>query len=111
MAIAGGCLCGAVRYTIDAEPVATRTCWCRLCQYLGAGNGTTSTKFPSDAIDVRGDVRWYDSTADSGNAMTRGFCPACGTPLFTRGLDTPEITGVRVSSYDDPGALAPEQVI
>jgi hypothetical protein len=29
-----GCLCGAVRIGIEAEPLAARMCWCRLCQYL-----------------------------------------------------------------------------
>jgi hypothetical protein len=29
MAITGGCLCRAVRYTVAADAIATRICWCR----------------------------------------------------------------------------------
>ena len=34
MTISGGRLCGAVRYTTLAEPIITRLCWCRVCQFL-----------------------------------------------------------------------------
>ena len=44
--ISGGCLCRAVRYRISAAPVVTRECWCRVCQYLGAGSGTVNRVSP-----------------------------------------------------------------
>ncbi len=50
MAISGGCLCGAVRYTASAAPIVTRVCWCRVCQYIGAGSGTVNVCFPSEQL-------------------------------------------------------------
>ena len=50
MTITGGCRCGAVRYSIEAEPIAARHCWCRDCQYIGAGLGTVNVFFPSEAV-------------------------------------------------------------
>jgi len=38
MDITGGCLCRAVRYSSSAAPIVTRACWCRVCQYIGAGS-------------------------------------------------------------------------
>jgi len=38
-----------MRYRIEAEPLFGRHCWCRECQYLGAGSGTVNVFFPSDA--------------------------------------------------------------
>lgn len=45
MEITGGCLCGSVRYRFAAAPIVTRVCWCRDCQYPGAGSGTVNVCF------------------------------------------------------------------
>ncbi|MCF8709714.1 GFA family protein [Rhizorhapis sp. SPR117] len=112
MTIAGGCLCGAVRFTVDAEkPMAVRTCWCRLCQYLGAGTATVNACFPAEALSVRGAVRWHANTADSGNSMQRGFCPQCGTPLFSNAESRPHLTFIRAGALDNPNLAAPEATI
>jgi hypothetical protein len=106
-----GCLCGAVRVAVDAEPLLARTCWCRLCQYLAAGNATVNVVFPADAVHVEGEVRWYDSVADSGNAMQRGFCPTCGTQIFSKSSARPQLLIIRAGALDDPDLLAPQMTI
>ena len=102
MAITGGCLCKAVRYEIAAEPIATRMCWCRLCQYLGAGNATVNVAFPKSAATISGELRDYRSVADSGAVMHRRFCPSCGTPMFSEAEPRPHLIVVRVGTFDDP---------
>ena len=54
MPVTGGCLCQAVRYTIHAEPIVIRECWCRVCQYLGAGSSAVNACFPTAAVQVEG---------------------------------------------------------
>ena len=56
MEYTGGCLCKQVRFRVMAEPIAMRLCWCRLCQYLAAGNATVNVVFPSDALSVEGEL-------------------------------------------------------
>jgi hypothetical protein len=107
MNITGGCLCGAVRYSIGAAPITTRTCWCRVCQYIGAGGATVNVCFPSDALTVNGELREYRSVADSGNPMVRRFCPQCGTHLFTGSTVRPRQVFVRAGSLDDPEVARP----
>lgn len=109
--VTGGCMCGAVRFSIAAAPIAQRICWCRSCQYHGAGNATVSAIFPFDALTVTGEVRDYEMVADSGNVMRRGFCPRCGTPLFNRGSRRPEIFVVRVGALDHPERFPPKSQI
>ena len=111
MQVEGGCLCGKVRYRIAAAPIVTRVCWCRLCQYLGAGSGTVNVCFPSAALQVSGELSDYSSIADSGNVMHRRFCPACGTPLFSTAEARPHLTFVRAGSLDDPAIATPGMTI
>jgi hypothetical protein len=107
MAITGGCMCGAVRYSIEAEPITVRSCWCRACQFIGAGSATVNVVFPRDAISVEGELRDYSSPADSGNLMHRQFCPACGTPVFTGSEARPHMLAVRAGTLDDPNIAKP----
>ena len=102
MAITGGCRCGAVRYAIKAEPLFARHCWCRDCQYVGAGSGTVNVFFPSEALKVDGVLSDYASRADSGNIVHRQFCSACGTPVFTQSEARRQWIGVRAGTLDDP---------
>jgi hypothetical protein len=107
MTITGGCLCKAVRYEIAAEPIATRVCWCRVCQYFGLGGPTVSTAFPRSAITVSGDPKDYSSVADSGSVMHRRFCADCGTHLFSEAESRPHLTFVRAGTLDDPELARP----
>jgi hypothetical protein len=111
MDITGGCLCRAVRYRISAPPIVTRVCWCRLCQYLGAGSGTVNSCFPSNALTIEGETRDYPSIADSGNVMHRRFCPQCGTQLFSAAESRPHLIFVRAGSLDDPEVARPSTTI
>ena len=100
--IEGGCLCGAVRYKASAEPIMTRTCWCRDCQYFASGNATVNVVLPKDAVEVTGTLKDYASTADSGNRMHRRFCPECGTQMFSESEARPHLIIVRAGTLDDP---------
>jgi len=111
MTVTGGCLCDSVRYEIAADPIVTRTCWCRLCQKVGAGGGTTNVAFPSDRIAVNGELADYTSIADSGNVMHRRFCPQCGCHLFSQAESRPHLIFVRAGSLDDPEIAKPVMTI
>jgi hypothetical protein len=111
MEIRGGCLCGAVRYESSAAPLIARVCWCRLCQYLGAGSGTVNVCFQTASLSVQGAVTDYVSIADSGNVLHRRFCPACGTPMFSAAESRPHLVFVRAGTLDDPEVARPAMTI
>ena len=111
MTVGAGCLCGQIRVAIQGAPVRVRTCWCRDCQYWGAGNGTTNAAYRTADLAINGEVRWHRSVSESGNGMRRGFCPACGTPVFTGNSDHTEFLAIRVGALDDPDSVRPTEVI
>jgi hypothetical protein len=112
MSITGGCLCGAVRFTIEADaPLAVRQCWCRVCQYFGAGNGTVNATFPREAVTASGPLTEYACAAGSGSIMHRRFCGRCGTPVFSEAEARPHLIVVRVGTLDDPELARPAAVI
>lgn len=111
MTRAGGCLCGAVRYTVTADPIATRVCWCRDCQFLAAGSGTVNVVFPAGAVAITGPLRDFVSLADSGNRMHRQFCERCGTPVTSAAESRPHLLILRAGTLDDPNSVQPATTI
>ena len=84
MAHQGGCLCGQVRFTIDADPLGARMCWCRDCQRIASGSATVNVLFAEDAVRITGDLGLFTMIADSGNTVERGFCTRCGAQIYSR---------------------------
>ena len=111
MEITGGCLCRKIRYRSTAAPTTTRVCWCRLCQYLGAGNGTVNVGFAAETFTIDGQSHDHRSIADSGNVMHRRFCPDCGTPLFSTAEARPHLIFVRAGTLDDSTVAQPAMTI
>lgn len=102
----GGCLCGDIRYRLAGNPVISRMCWCRDCQYISS-NGTVNAIFPTSSIEIDGNPAEYISIADSGNHVRRRFCPKCGSHLFADNTGRLGMTVVRVGTLDDPSSVSP----
>lgn len=111
MTITGGCLCKAVRYEISSEPVTTRVCWCRDCQYWAAGASTVNVVFKKDSVRVSGALSDYPSLASSGSHMHRRFCASCGTPVFSEAEERPNLLIVRAGTLDNPDVAQPAATI
>lgn len=107
----GRCLCGAVTYEIDGDPIVVAHCNCRDCQRLSGAGHTTGAMFPAGQIRVRGAVAEFELESDSGSVVTRTFCPKCGTPLFGRNNRMPGFQTVSVGTLSDPDGVRPQVAI
>jgi hypothetical protein len=73
----GGCLCGAVRYAVEAEPINQRICHCRLCQRAIGAAFNARLLFRIDDVTLSGSV----ATMNSSPSLQRGFLLHERTPV------------------------------
>jgi len=109
-AYTGGCACGAIRYEISAEPVASVECQCRDCQRESGTGHQSHLTFRRADVKFTGEAMRWDMVADSGYVKTRSFCPTCGSPAFLTFAAMPEFITVRAASLDDPSRYKPQIV-
>jgi hypothetical protein len=105
--VTGGCQCGAVRYRATAMLDNSHICHCRMCQKASGNLLAPLVAAPNDALAwTRGEPAAFRSSAN----VDRGFCAACGTPLFYR-----DVTGSRINlmigTLDDPTAFPPARQV
>ncbi|MBH5370766.1 GFA family protein [Bradyrhizobium glycinis] len=106
----GGCACGAIRYSIEGEPLFSNHCQCRDCQReSGSGHGSYAT-FARAGVTLTGDARHWDMVADSGKVKTRGFCIQCGVAVYMTFAAQPDVFTIRAASLDEPARYRPQAV-
>ena len=102
----GGCLCGAVRFKAEGEPINVRICHCRNCQKAMGSPYLARALFPQSALRVDGETARYPTS----DRLDRVFGPRCGTRLFSWRRDG-SAAGVALATFDDRNAFAPTEHI
>ena len=109
MARTGGCACGAVRYSIDGDPVRTGVCYCKDCQRRTGSAFGMGCFFPRENVVItRGNTKTFSRTAESGNRVSIRFCPECGTSVVWNTEALPHATAVAGGTFDDTDWLDPQ---
>jgi len=106
----GGCLCGEVRYE-GSEAQGGGHCYCEDCRRSSGTSHCSHMIVSESRFSVQGEVRFFDAVTDSGNTISRGFCPSCGSPIYSRNSGMPGMVIVRASSLDDPDVFAPGLIV
>ncbi len=92
----GGCLCGAVRFSVRGEPLVVGTCHCADRRKATGAAFVFYADWPRSAFTSAGQARVFKG---------RSFCPACGSRVFHL---SEAIAEVMIGALDDaPGDLRP----
>ena len=100
----GGCLCSAVRYRIDSQPLWTGYCHCTTCR---RSTGAPVTMFIGASAESVAFTAGERAQFASSPGVQRGFCARCGTPLTYEGERFSGEIHFYVSTFDEPQALRP----
>ena len=93
--LAGGCLCGDVRFVATGRPYRVGLCHCLDCRKHHGALFHASAIFPAETVTVHGETRDYAG---------RHFCPRCGSSVFARTGDEVEVS---VGSLDEIDRFRP----
>lgn len=100
----GGCLCGAVRYTLSAPPKWTALCHCDSCRRAASAPLAAWMGFKPDQVTWSGERQTYASSAHA----IRSFCPTCGSQISFESTRWPGDIHLYGASLDMPEAYVPQ---
>jgi hypothetical protein len=96
-----------LKYRADGEPLKIGNCYCIDCQReTGAGHSCWLV-YPAPAVTTEGEIKTYTKNGDSGQRITRTFCPNCGTTIFGEPTVVGEVRVIRAGTLDDTSGLVP----
>jgi len=110
--VEGGCACGAVRYRLTRAPFAVYTCHCTDCQTLSASVFSLNGVVRANQLEIiRGELKMWLRTAESGNQIPQHVCAHCGVRIFTEPPDGSGTRTLRLGTLDDTRWLVPAAAI
>jgi hypothetical protein len=112
MPVTGQCHCGQIANEALVDPERVTICHCTDCQRLTGTAYRVTVPAPTASFRVlRGTVTTYVKTGSSGRQRVHGFCPQCGSPIWSAAAQDPPTYGLRVGTLDQRADLPPKKRI
>ncbi len=101
---AGRCMCGAVTFEAEGNPLWTCVCHCESCRRASASASVAFVGFPEEKVTIRGEAL---KTHRSSPGVERTFCGTCGTSISFKSIRWPGELHLFTVTFDDPEAFPP----
>ena len=105
--LTGGCLCGAVRYQAEGEPLYAGFCYCEDCRRASGAGVVPFMGYKKQSCRVSGETKQARKRLRSGRTSVRNFCPACGSLMFGGEYGVSAQHTIYAGTLDDPSAFHP----
>ncbi|MEZ0242885.1 MAG: GFA family protein [Sphingomonas sp.] len=110
--IAGGCRCGAVRYSLAVEAMpGTYACHCTRCQRSTGSSFAHQMPVREDALAVTGEVITAPMPSLTDAVSLHRYCGTCYTRLYNTNSARPGLAIVRAGTVDGSERLSPKMHI
>ena len=104
----GSCQCGAVTYTVSAEPLFTYACHCSSCQKRTGSAFSLGLVIATEAMALKGALTAWSRVSEQGNTNTRYSCASCGNIIYGIGDINSELAKLQAGTLEDTSAVEPE---
>jgi hypothetical protein len=103
----GGCLCGALRYALNARPLLAYACHCHDCQTRSGAAFTLTLVIRTLDLSITGAAVVGQRATRSGRVVENSYCVDCRTPVFSRAPVAPDYMSLRAGTLDDASWVLP----
>jgi hypothetical protein len=104
--LTGGCLCGAVRFEVTEPLVSSGYCHCTRCQRRTGTAASPGARIAPGSLRVLSGeehIRAYEPE----EGFAKVFCTACGSSLWSRSQEDPDVISIRLGAFDDDPGIRP----
>ena len=104
----GSCNCGSVEYEV-LEPFSRQVaCHCTQCQKQTQSAFSLNGVLSRDGFRlVKGRLKKWTKTADSGNRLDCYFCPECGNRIYHQNPANPDSVALKLGTLDNTDVIDP----
>ena len=104
----GGCQCGAITYTLNADPLFTYACHCHTCQKRTGSACAMALIVALDSLSIEGELAAWERVSDKGEVNIRYNCAGCGNTIHGISASSPTLTKLQSGTLDDTADVEPE---
>lgn len=96
-------MCGRVRFVVTEPLVSAGYCHCTRCQRRTGTAASAQARIAPGSLRITAGEELV-SSYEPPDGFAKLFCSACGSALWSRHPDDPEVMSVRLGAFDaDPG--------